>query len=183
MTNESKHPPRTYMVPISGGIHKSFHKNEKEIEFETIDDKTNVMTILEIQGIKCSANSFQIDLEIKQIMTLTPSNNNSLSLGNPFGNNNQKPKLSFNNNDFVRDEFNNEHVVNASKDYDRLEKISIERAKQRKMDEADDDDDDNVKLKISDQNVELNSLDIHQISEPNINLLPDLLIDDIEILT
>jgi len=111
------------------------------------------------------------------------NNNNSLSLGNPFGNNNQKPKLSFNNNDFVRDEFNNEHVVNASKDYDRLEKISIERAKQRKMDEADDDDDDNVKLKISDQNVELNSLDIHQISEPNINLLPDLLIDDIEILT
>jgi hypothetical protein len=60
----------------------------------------------------------------------------------------------------------------------------MERAIKRKMDEADDDDDDdNVKLKISDQNVELSSLDIHQISEPNINLLPDLLIDDIEILT
>jgi hypothetical protein len=98
--------------------------------------------------------------------------------------NNQKTKLSFSNNDFVRDEFNNEQVVNASKDIDRLEQIGIERARQRKLDESDDDDDDdNVKLKISDQNVELNSLDIHQISEPNINLLPDLLIDDIEILT
>ena len=52
---------------------KIYDEKEKEIEFETIDDKTNVMTILEIQGIKCSANSFQIDLEIKQIMTLTPS--------------------------------------------------------------------------------------------------------------
>ena len=111
------------------------------------------------------------------------NNNDSMTTGNLFGNNNQKPKLSFNNNDFVRDEFNNEQVVNASKDFDRLEKIGIERAKQRKMDEEDDDDDDNVRLKISDQNVELNSLDIHQISEPNINLLPDLLIDDIEILT
>lgn len=98
--------------------------------------------------------------------------------------NNQKTKLSFSNNDFVRDEFNNEQVVNASKDIDILEKIGIERARQRKLDESDDDDDDdNVKLKISDQNVELNSLDIHQINEPNINLLPDLLIDDIEILT
>ena len=97
--------------------------------------------------------------------------------------NNQKTKLSFSNNDFVRDEFNNEQVVNASKDIDILEKIGIERARQRKLDESDDDDDDNVKLKISDQNVELSSLDIHQINEPNINLLPDLLIDDIEILT
>ena len=118
------------------------------------------------------------------------NSNNSNESGTLFGNNflndnnnNQKPKLSFNNNDFVRDEFNNEQVVNASKDIDRLEQIGIERARQRKMDEADDDDDDNVRLKISDQNVELSSLDIHQISEPNINLLPDLLIDDIEILT
>ena len=42
--------------------------------------------------------------------------------------------------------------------------------------------DDNVKLNISDQSVELGDLDIHIIDEPRINLLPDLLIDDIEIL-
>ena len=39
-----------------------------------------------------------------------------------------------------------------------------------------------MKLKISNENVELSSLDIHNIHEPNINLLPDLLIDDIEVL-
>jgi len=115
--------------------------------------------------------------------TNNTNNNNTNATDNLFGSNNtQKPKLSFNNNDFVRDEFNNEQVVNASKDFDRLEQIGIERARQRKMDEEDDDDDDNVRLKISDQNIELSSLDIHQINEPNINLLPDLLIDDIEIL-
>ena len=41
---------------------------------------------------------------------------------------------------------------------------------------------DNIKLKISDQSIELGDLDIHVIDEPRINLLPDLLIDDIEIL-
>lgn len=123
----------------------------------------------------------KVDTTNNTTITEPVSNNNP---NNNPDNNTQKSKLSFSNNDFVRDEFNNEQVVNASKDIDRLEQIGIERARQRKLDESDDDDDDdNVKLKISDQDVELNSLDIHQINEPNMNLLPDLLIDDIEILT
>ena len=126
----------------------------------------------------------KVDTTNNTPITEPVSNNNpNNNPDNNPDNNTQKPKLSFSNNDFVRDEFNNEQVVNASKDIDRLEQIGIERARQRKLDESDDDDDDNVKLKISDQNVELNSLDIHQINEPNMNLLPDLLIDDIEILT
>jgi hypothetical protein len=121
-----------------------------------------------------------VDEPIKVNTENVTSNNNN---NNGSSNNTQKTKLSFNNNDFVRDEFNNERIVNASKDIDVLEKIGNERAIKRKMDESDDDDDDdNVRLKISDQSVDLNSLDIHHINEPNINLLPDLLIDDIEIL-
>ena len=42
--------------------------------------------------------------------------------------------------------------------------------------------DDNVKLKISDQDFNLDTLDVHNIEEPKLELLPDLLIDDIEIL-
>ena len=113
------------------------------------------------------------------------SNNNSNNKlnNNSNNNNNQRPKLSFSNNDSIRDEFNNERIVNASKDIDVLEKIGNERAIKRKLDDDDDDDDDdNIKLNISDQHVDLNSFDIHHINEPNINLLPDLLIDDIEIL-
>ena len=45
-----------------------------------------------------------------------------------------------------------------------------------------DDDDDNVRLNITDQSVNLDNLDIHNIDEPKIDLLPDLLIDEIEIL-
>jgi hypothetical protein len=94
-------------------------------------------------------------------------------------------KLSFNDVDYARDENNNEVSINAPKSLSRLEEISEMRNNQRKFEQNDDDDDDedsNVKLTISDQNTSLNDFDIHVINEPKIDLLPDLLIDDIEIL-
>jgi len=53
---------------------KIYDENEQEVPYEAIDDKCNVMTILEIQGIKCSAKSFQVEIELKQMMMLKPSN-------------------------------------------------------------------------------------------------------------
>ena len=40
----------------------------------------------------------------------------------------------------------------------------------------------NIKLNISDQDFSLDNLDVHNIEEPKLDLLPDLLIDEIEIL-
>jgi hypothetical protein len=40
----------------------------------------------------------------------------------------------------------------------------------------------NIKLNITDQNIELDDLDIHVIPERNMELLPDLLIDNVEVL-
>jgi hypothetical protein len=53
-------------------ILKIYDENESEINLETINDKMNIMTILEIQGIKCSSRSFQIEIEMKQMMVLKP---------------------------------------------------------------------------------------------------------------
>jgi hypothetical protein len=53
---------------------KIYDENENEIEIENINENMNVMTILEVQGIKCSARSFQIDIELKQMMVLKPVN-------------------------------------------------------------------------------------------------------------
>jgi len=49
---------------------KIYDENESEISLESICEKMNVMTILEIQGIKCSSRSFQIEIELKQMMVL-----------------------------------------------------------------------------------------------------------------
>lgn len=92
----------------------------------------------------------------------------------------QKGGVSFNDIDYVKTE-NGVSQIAAPKSVDRLEEISVMRNEQRKRETADDDDD-NLKLTISDQAFNLDNLDIHNIEEPKIDLLPDLLIDEIEIL-
>ena len=53
---------------------KIYDEQENELAMETINDKMNIMTILEVQGIKCSARSFQIEIELKQMLSLAPVN-------------------------------------------------------------------------------------------------------------
>ena len=95
----------------------------------------------------------------------------------------QKPnqRLSFNDIDYVSTGDGNIINVEAPKNIHRLEEISEMRARQRKMEEEDDEDE-NIRLNISDQIFNLDALDVHNIEEPKLELLPDLLIDDIEIL-
>jgi hypothetical protein len=91
-------------------------------------------------------------------------------------------KLSFNNIDYMRDENNNETKIEAPKNIERLEEISEMRAVQRRIDDEADNNYESIKLNISDQSAELGNLDVHNLNEPEINLLPDLLLDDIEVL-
>ena len=93
----------------------------------------------------------------------------------------QGGRLTFNDVDYISNGNGDVTSVIAPKTIDRLEEISEIRAQQRRM-EAEEDDNNNVKLNISDQPVTLDALDIHSIEEPRIELLPDLLIDDIEVL-
>ena len=88
-------------------------------------------------------------------------------------------KLSFNDIDFTRDSNNNESTVVAPKDYERLEELSNLRNEQRRQDEAEDDED---KLKIFDEEITLDNMDIHNIDMPEIQLSPDDLLSDIEVL-
>lgn len=92
----------------------------------------------------------------------------------------QKNGLKFNDIDYVSEGDGNVKSVSAPKDIDRLEEISMIRNQQRKAETIDNESED--KIKITDQNVELDIMDIHNIEEPKIDLLPDLLIEDIEIL-
>jgi len=92
----------------------------------------------------------------------------------------EESRLSFNNVDFVRDEAGHVAHVTAPKDPDVLEQISTIRNEQRKLEEESEDD--SEKLRISDQSMDLGPMDIHVIDPPSVDLMPDLLIDDIEVL-
>ena len=87
--------------------------------------------------------------------------------------------ISFNDIDYVKTPSGVEQV-SAPKNIDRLEELSTMRNEQRKLEEAQDDDGD--KLKISDQPFDLGLIDVQTIDEPPMDLLPDLLIDSVEIL-
>jgi hypothetical protein len=91
-------------------------------------------------------------------------------------------KLSFNNVDLVKDENDNIEKVSAPKDPEILEQISAMRNEQRKLETTEDEDDE--RLNISDQSVDLGAMDIQVIDAPtsSMELMPDLLIDDIEVL-
>jgi hypothetical protein len=90
-------------------------------------------------------------------------------------------RLSFNNIDYVKTDDGSITNVNAPKTIERLQEISAMRNQQRKMDEEDDDDT-GGKLNISSESFTLDNIDVHNIEEPKLDLLPDLLIDEIEVL-
>ena len=51
---------------------KIYNEQEEDVPSESIVENTNIMSILEIQGIKCSSRSFQIEYEVKQMLILNP---------------------------------------------------------------------------------------------------------------
>jgi hypothetical protein len=116
--------------------------------------------------------------EVKEEIThepiIQPINETSISQTNQ-----KSGGVSFNDIDYVKTD-DGLSQISAPKNIDRLEEISIMRNEQRKR-EAEDDDN-NLKLNISDQDFALDSLDINNIEEPKLDLLPDLLIDEIEVL-
>ncbi len=88
--------------------------------------------------------------------------------------------LKFNDIDSVIAKNGTEELVKAPKTIERLEEISVLRNMQRKMDEEDDDE----KLKISNEEAILDGIDVQLFNPPSeIKLDPDLMLDDIEILS
>ena len=52
-----------------------YDENENSIELSSLTNEDSTMSILEVCGIKCSARTFQIVLEVKQMMKLQKQNN------------------------------------------------------------------------------------------------------------
>ena len=91
-------------------------------------------------------------------------------------------KVGFNDIDYVASSDGKIQNVVVPKTYENLDYISNMRAEQRKQDEANDSDDDNIRINISDESVSPESLGLLSIEEPKMDLLPDLLLDEIEVL-
>jgi len=130
--------------------------------------------------------------EIKEEYIQEPINENTTTNGNEIvrveevsvknkeDNKDVNTKLSFSDIDLVKDQYNQEEQINAPKNIERLEQLSELRYNQRKLET--DDESNNEKIQILDEQINLDSLDVHVINEPELETLPDLIIDDIELL-
>lgn len=87
-----------------------YDEANNKVDIDAITDKQDVISILEFKGIKCSSTSFQIDIEMKQMVTikpvkifsncvirLPPQSGNSSMYDDEEQNNLDKPRLSYNN--------------------------------------------------------------------------------------
>ena len=61
-------------IPIVTSTMKIYDENENLLSFDDLKEDTNIICILEFQGIKCSARGFQVEIEVKQILVLKPIN-------------------------------------------------------------------------------------------------------------
>ena len=52
---------------------KIYDEDEKDVPYDEIKDGIPVMVILEIKGIRCSTRSFKLEIELKQMMVLKPT--------------------------------------------------------------------------------------------------------------
>jgi hypothetical protein len=53
---------------------KIYNEYENEMNYSDVKEGSEILTIIEIQGIKCSPRSFQIEIDLKQILILQPDN-------------------------------------------------------------------------------------------------------------
>jgi hypothetical protein len=51
-----------------------YNESEEKVDPDSIEENSNIITILEVQGVKCSSRSFQLEFEMKQMMLLNPTN-------------------------------------------------------------------------------------------------------------
>ena len=164
---------------------------EEEIKEQIVEQPPILMEDIEAERLKDKNHNENITLKTTEKENTVISKLESDDGYNPIKNidivfptlkEDTSNHLSFNDFDMVKDENNIERNVLASKDIDRLEQISNLRNEQRKKDEMNDEDDEDEKINITDQHVNLDTLDIHNIHEPGMNLGDTSFLNDVEIL-
>ena len=158
----------------------------EEVKEEIIDEAIEPTNISESEIPKVDGNNKYISTDGSSTgVSSTGDESKGVSSSGDLSNRDLSNGVSikFNDIDSVKDVNNVESQIDAPKTIDRLEQISEERNLLRKQEEEDENVND--KIQIMDDNVKLDDLDIHDLSEPSssINIMPDLLVDDFEILS
>jgi len=104
---------------------KIYNEHENPLTMENVTPETNIISILEIQGIKFTTRNFQIEIEVKQVMLLdnNPIFDNCLIKTSKQVKMQDKPLINFNNSDSLEQEQEKEEeqtlkIINDSNEED-----------------------------------------------------------------
>jgi hypothetical protein len=103
---------------------KIYNENQETLTIDDINSETNIISILDIQGIKFTSRTFQIEIDIKQVMVVQKDDQIFETCLIKHNNNTLLPKTSFisthsNTNDFnnsIKSENNNNNNDNNNND-------------------------------------------------------------------
>jgi hypothetical protein len=104
---------------------KIYDENEHDIKLEDITNETNLISILEIQGIKFTSRNFQIEIELKQMMVINdePGFDSCLIKTNKYENVNKETNTTNNEIKNIKAEQDNkaQDLVNTNLFIDEIE--------------------------------------------------------------
>ena len=148
---------RSFLPSHFGKINlKVYNENKEEINIDNIQDNVNIASILEIQGIKCSSRSFQIEMEIKQMMTLLPVNVFDNCLINKTEKQNSVPIKEIETN-HLEEKQESEHLEENQIDIEGEKREDITNEFQEEDKQSEESDEDNEDNEESDEDSEENS--------------------------
>ena len=98
---------------------KIYNEDETIVNIDDINSETNIVTILEIQGIKFTSRNFQIEIDLKQIMVL----NNEPIFNNCLIKTNKNIKTTYPSDYSLENKISIDLIQNTDKTQDDLEEL------------------------------------------------------------
>ena len=174
---------------IGGAALKIYDENESNVDAESINENTTLISILEVQGVRCSTKSFQIDIELKQIMVIQPVNlfekciiktnkpPTPYTLAKTPPEESESESESEEEEEFESDEEEDENVIHISTEEDKKEEEKkddveddVEEDMEEDMEDDVEEDKERIEIKddIDDDNILEINLDIEEIKDNDI---------------
>jgi len=163
---------------------KIYNENEIPLTMNDINNETNIISILEIQGIKFTSRNFQIEIELKQVMVLDnePIFDNCLIKTNKKTTKNEEVKTDEINNILESNiEIEIENEKNDLEEFKEIVNINDNLEELKKTGSINDNLEDSSETNFFNENLEeLESIDIEEPEkEADVNISLDLEIKDL----
>ena len=163
---------------------KIYNEKENAMTMDDINSETNIISILEIQGIKFTSRNFQIDIELKQMMVLddeaifdnclinkTRKNNNHLEKTN---------KQEIDDKSLENINTLDEQEIKIDKQEIDKQEIEIDNILEgNTLEEINNDEEIDIEVKKGDDELNLEIEDLNDNIEENVEELKDLSLDDL----